>query len=86
MEKAIAENRSLTPEDLQQLIKENYGRLPGVKVQNGNTAKLEYKKLNIYRVRAIMTYDDGEALQEATLVKINSQWYISNIKPIHIHF
>ncbi len=86
LDKANSENRDLTTDELQQLIKENYGRLPGIKVQSDEKSILTYKKLNIYRDKAIMTYDDGQALQEATLVKINDKWFVSNIKPIVIHF
>jgi len=86
MDKANAENRQISPAELQQLIKDNYGSLPGVKAETNYKLKLTYQKLEIFKDKAIITYDDEQAIQQAILVKIDGQWFISNVKAIHVHF
>lgn len=47
---------------------------------------LAFKTMRINRNKALVRYDDGAALQEAILVKVDGKWFIASIKPIWIHF
>lgn len=88
MDKAKAENRTLTKEEFQQVIKNNNGVIPPngyVKSPSGKT-QLNYDKIQINGDKAIVYYDDGAAYQKATLTWTNEKWYITNIEALRIHF
>ncbi len=51
-----------------------------------NKTVLIFESIEISGDRAIVRYDDGAALQEAILVKINGRWFIASIVPIWVHF
>jgi hypothetical protein len=84
-DKAKAENREITVEEFQAVIKENYGQVPQGSVITTKTV-LVYESINIDGDKAIVRYDDGAALQEAILVYIKGKWLIAGITPINIHF
>ena len=88
IDKAAQENRTLTVEELQALVKANHGQLPPSEiVDNPNDSiELVYQSIDIKGDRASVVYDDGAALQRAILVRINGHWLIASIKPIQIHF
>ena len=86
MEKARSENRQLSSTELQELIKANHGQLPSLGSPVTGKTILTFESIEINRDRAIVRYDDGAALQEAILVKINGRWLIASIIPIWIHF
>lgn len=86
MKKAKAENRQLSPADLQELAKANHGKLPSLGSPVTKKTVLTFESIEIEGDRASVRYDDGAALQEAILVKVNGKWLIASIKPIWIHF
>lgn len=87
LEKARAENRSLTADEMQEIIKANGGQVPTLARQDPvSVTQLEFRSIKIEGDRAVVQYDDGAALQEAVLVKIGGQWFIASIKPIWVHY
>lgn len=86
MEKAKAENRQLSSTELQDLAKANHGQLPSLGSPITNKAVLTFESIVVEGERAIVRYDDGAALQEAIVVKVNGRWLIASIVPIWIHF
>jgi hypothetical protein len=88
VEKALQEKRDLTQNELQDLIATSYGQLPPSTVYQNPDSKTElvYQSIDVKEDKAVVVYDDGAALQEAILVKINHHWFIASIKPIQIHF
>jgi hypothetical protein len=88
LEKAKAENRKISKEEWQEIIKENGGYAPPSMIYNDPDTKtqLTYKKIEISDDKATVYYDDQAAYQKATLVRINNKWFISNIEPIYVHF
>lgn len=86
MKKAKAENRQLSSTELQELAKANHGQLPSLGSPVTSKTVLTFESIQIEGERAIVRYDDGAALQEAILVKINGRWLIASIVPIWVHF
>jgi len=86
LDKARAENREMTAEELQEVVIKNNGRVPAIIASNETKAKLIYESIEISGERAVVRYDDGAALQEAILVRVDGQWFIAGITPINIHF
>jgi hypothetical protein len=87
LKKAEAEKRTVTADEMQEIVEASSGRVPALARQDPvSETKLEFKSIEIDGDKATVRYDDGAALQEATLLKINGQWYISGIRPIWVHF
>ncbi len=87
LEKAEAEHRQITADEMQETVKANGGRVPTLARQDPiSKTKLKFESIEINGNKAIVRYDDGAALQEAVLVKIKGQWFIAGIKPIWVHF
>lgn len=90
LDKARLENRELTAEEFQEVVKANHGQVPSMPLSAKDLTKnekvLTFESIRINGDRAIVKYDDGAALQEAILVKINGGWFIASIVPIKIHF
>jgi len=87
LEKAEIEQRQITADEMQEIVEANGGRVPTLARQDPiSEVKLEFESIEITGDRAIVRYDDGAALQEAVLVKIKGQWFITGIKPIWVHF
>ncbi len=89
MSKAKAEQRNLTPEEWQALTKQNHNVPPPVlHDEDLATVKLElkYESIEVNDDKAVVRYDDGAALQEAILRKINGRWFIADITAIWVHF
>lgn len=96
LDKAKAENRDLTLEEKQQLMDANGGVFPPAtsslsstttpKSSSGKKNTLMFEKIEIINDRANVQYDDGLALQEATLMRKNERWFVACIKPIQIHY
>lgn len=82
---AKKENREVTPEEIKSIQDNCYGVMPP-SLGEGAPPILEFKIIEIDGDRATARYDDGAALLEATLIRQNGRWLISNIKPIEIHF
>lgn len=87
LDKAKAEGRELTSEEMQSLVKANDDRVPAL----GRTDplyedKLTYESIAIDGDKAWVQYDDGAALQKALLIKVNGQWLIAGIWLIQVHF
>lgn len=87
VDRANAEGRTLTSEEMASLVKANGDRVPAL----GRADPLYEDKLTYYSIaidgdRAWVQYDDGAALQKALLVKVNRQWLIAGIWPIEVHF
>lgn len=47
---------------------------------------MDFEKIEIDGDRAIVRYDDGAALLEATLVRVGGRWLIAKIEPLDVHF
>lgn len=88
MKKAHDENRELTKEEFQQVVKESNGVIPPTGQYHSKTGKneLTVDKISVFGETASIFYDDGAAYQKATLVRINNQWFIANIEAQQIHF
>ncbi|MCQ3935840.1 MAG: hypothetical protein DPW18_02215 [Chloroflexi bacterium] len=85
LENAKAENRNLTAEEFREVIRANHGQMPASSFTLDAKTKLVFESITIDENRAIVRYDDGAALQEAILVKVE-RWFIASIVPIWIHF
>lgn len=86
LEKARAEHRNLTSEELQEILRANHGVIPTMGSPITQPAVLSFKSIEIHGDRAIVRYDSGAALLEAILIRINGKWFIAGITPIWIHF
>lgn len=92
LEKARAENREITHEEYQAIIKKNNGLIPPSNPPTGkgeivkSSFPLKFDKIIMMGDHATVYYDDGAAYQKAILVKIDGIWFIAGIEPIHIHF
>ena len=79
-------NREVTPDERNAVKDACYGiAAPGLSDDPG-IPKLDFKSIEINGDRAIARYDDGAALLEAILVRVNGRWFIANIQPIEVHF
>ena len=85
IEKAKLENRKLTAEEFQEIVKSNHGQLPSSGISIASSTNITFVSIEINGDKAIVRYDDGAALQEAILVKVH-RWLIASIVPIRIHF
>jgi len=86
MRDAEAEGRVVTQEEMRELAAAHGNRVPALPRQEGAETKLMFESIEIRGDTAVVRFDDGAALQEATLVKIEGRWYISGIRPIWVHF
>ena len=69
------------------LTKQNYGKTPYLPDSSlPGRFPLTYISIKIDNDKAYVRYDDGPALQEAILVRVNGIWFIAGIIPIQIHF
>ncbi|MBV6390837.1 MAG: hypothetical protein KPEEDBHJ_00041 [Anaerolineales bacterium] len=85
LEKANSENRELTAEEFQAIVQANHGQLPAPSFVLDTETKFVFESIDIDGNKAVVRYDDGAALQEAILVKME-RWLIASIVPIWIHF
>lgn len=83
---AKAENRELTAQEFQEIIRANHGQIPSMGSPVTAKTVLTYESMEINGGQAVVRYDDGAATQEATLVKVNGRWLISGITPLWVHF
>lgn len=82
---AKKEDRRVSSDEFR-IIRENcYGMLPP-SLNEGPPPKLDFEKIEIDGDRAIVRYDDGAALLEATLVRVGGRWLIAKIEPLDVHF
>jgi hypothetical protein len=86
VDKAKAENRDITREELQEVIKANHGQVPPSPNVITSKTVLVFESIEINSDKAIVKYDDGAALQEAILIKRSGNWLIASIVPILIHY
>ncbi len=47
--------------------------------------ELTFKSISMNEDRAEAQFDDGPALEQAVLVKINGQWFVASLNPLQIH-
>lgn len=85
LDKAKLENRKLTAEEFQEIVKANHGQVPSLGSAITTKTELVFESIEINGNKAIVRYDDGAALQEAILVK-EARWLIASIVPIWTHY
>jgi len=85
-QKAKAENRKLTSDEIQEIVKANHGQLPPGKSATTKKAVLTFESIEINGYKAVVKYDDGAALQEAILVRKQGKWFVASIVPIWVHY
>ncbi|MFZ2489074.1 MAG: hypothetical protein WAZ19_13260 [Anaerolineae bacterium] len=86
LDKAKAEDREVTADELQEVVKANHGQMPALASPVITKTVLTYESMQITGDRAVVRYDDGAALQEAILVRVNGRWFVAGITPIWTHF
>lgn len=86
LDRAKLENRNLTSEEFQEILKANHGQAPVLGNTINSKTELTFISIDINGDKAIVRYDDGAALQEAILVKEKEHWLIASIIPVWIHF
>lgn len=85
--KAKTSDGMLAEEEMVDLTKQNYGKTPYLPDSSlPGRFPLTYISIKIDNDKAYVRYDDGPALQEAILVRVNGIWFIAGIIPIQIHF
>lgn len=86
--KAKTENREVTPQEWQEMTKQNNGIMPSFIYQGdaANKLPLRYDAITIDGDKAVVRLDDGAALQELILRKVNDHWFITELTPITVHF
>ena len=85
--KAKTSDGTLAEEEMADLTKQNYGKTPYLPDSSlPGRFPLTYISIKIDNDNAYVRYDDGPALQEAILVRVNGIWFIAGIIPIQIHF
>ena len=86
--KAKAEGRDdLAHDEWMEIVNSSGGRPPAVRRQDPiKKDKLRFDSIDIRGEKAIVLYDDGGALWEATLVRRNGRWYIAGRNPTRVHF
>lgn len=88
-EKAAAEHRPLTSEEVEAIRLQNYGAYPPSREYPehlGRKPKLQFMSLEVTGDRAVLVYDSGPALQEAILVRIDKQWFIASNVVLQAHY
>lgn len=88
-EKAAAEHRLMTAEEVEAIRLQNYGAYPPSPENPehlGRKPKLQFMSLEVTDDRAVVVYDSGPALQEAILVRIDKQWYIASNVVLQAHY
>jgi hypothetical protein len=86
-DKAKSTNRSITEEEWKELAQQNYGERPYLPdLSLPGRFPLQFQSIEIDNDKAYVRYDDGPALQEAILVRVNGRWYVAGLIPIHVHF
>ncbi len=86
LDKANAEDREMTADEFQEVIKANHGQMPALASPVTAKTVLTYESMQITGDRAVVRYDDGAALQEAVVVRVNGEWFVAGITPIWTHF
>lgn len=86
LDKAKAEDRKLTAEEFQELTEANHGRMPSLGSSVTARTSLTYKSIEVAGDRAVVRYDDGAAIQEAVLARIDEKWFVAGITPVWVHF
>ena len=87
MDKAKINNHSLTEEEMEELTKQNYSEQPYLPDSSlPGRFPLEYVSITIDNDKAYVRYDDGPALQDAILIRVNGRWFVAGIIPIQVHF
>lgn len=81
MEKAKAENREPTQEELDEIAKQNHGTIPALSDLSAPPFKriLQYFSLKIDGDTALAVYDEGVTGRTAILKRIDGQWWIAGI-------
>lgn len=88
-EKAAVEGRVITPEEVEAIRLQNYGAYPPSQENPehiGRKPKLQFMSLEVNGDRAVIAYDSGPALQEATLLRIDNQWFIASNIVLQVHY
>lgn len=84
---ANSTQQDFTQEEWQQLEAQNYGERPYLPdLSLPGRFPLQIQTIELDGDKAYVRYDDGPALQEAILVRINKQWFVAGIIPINVHF
>ena len=84
-EKAKAENRAVTQEEMRQLTEQNYGlepHLPDQDVQAQSTPfkrVLTYLSVKVEGDKAELRLDDRVKNRKAILVRVDGRWYVAGI-------
>jgi len=84
-EKAKAENRAVTQEEMRQLTEQNYGLepyLPDQDVQAQSTPfkrVLTYLSVKVEGDKAELRLDDRVKNRKAILVRVDGRWYVAGI-------
>jgi len=81
MERAKAENRELTQEEMNEIAKQNHGTIPALSDLSGPPFKrvLQYFSLQIHGDTARAVYDEGVTGRTAILVRVDDKWYVVGI-------
>lgn len=81
MDRAKAENRELTQEELNEIAKNNHGTIPALSDLSAPpfVRKLEYFSLKIDGDTARAIYDEGVTGRTAILKQIDGKWYVAGI-------
>lgn len=75
--------RELTPEELQDLAKQNHDRIPSIPNKNLPSVRMikveDYKNIAIEGDIASAIYDDGVTSRTALFVRVDGKWYVAGI-------
>jgi len=83
-EKAIAENRNMTKDELNAFLASKWGKIPGRIKDPGRRFKIRFVSINIDKDIATVIFNAGQKTFDLYLVLINGQWYIAGNKEISI--
>jgi hypothetical protein len=84
-EKAKAENREVSKEEMRQLTEQNFGMEPYLPDQNEQGKRVPFKRilryfsLKIEGETAEVCFDDMAKTRRATLMRVNGRWYVTGI-------
>lgn len=84
-EKAKAENREVSKEEMRQLTEQNFGMEPYLPDQNEQGKSVPFKRvlryfsLKIEGDTAEVRFDDMAKTRRATLLRVNGRWYMTGI-------
>ncbi len=87
LDRAKSHDRTITEEEWKALTEQNNGEQPYLpELSLPGRFPLTYESIKIDNDKAYVRYDDGPALQDAILVRVNGRWFVAGIIPIKVHF